>query len=54
MKELASSLVQLVAIIMILITLAVSTAAVSQWVASADEAGGAQEVAPAELTAKAR
>ena len=31
MKELANSLVQLIAIIMLLITLAVSTAAVSQW-----------------------
>jgi len=33
MKELANSVVQLVAIIMILITLAVSTAAVSLWAA---------------------
>ena len=31
MKELANSLAQLAAIIMILITIAVSTAAVSQW-----------------------
>jgi hypothetical protein len=31
MKELANSLAQLAAIIMILITLAISTAAVSQW-----------------------
>lgn len=31
MKELANSLAQLAAIIMILITLAVSTAAISQW-----------------------
>ena len=36
MKELANSVAQLAAIIMILITLAISTAAVSQW-ASADE-----------------
>lgn len=36
MKELANSVAQLAAIIMILITLAVSTAAVAQW-ASADE-----------------
>jgi hypothetical protein len=36
MKELLDSLAQLAAIIMILITLAVSTAAVSQW-ASAGE-----------------
>jgi hypothetical protein len=35
MKELANGLAQLAAIIMILITLAISTAAVSQW-ASAD------------------
>jgi hypothetical protein len=31
MKELANSLAQLAAIIMILITLAISTAAISQW-----------------------
>jgi hypothetical protein len=31
MKELASSFAQLAAIIMILVTLAVSTAAISQW-----------------------
>lgn len=36
MKELANSLAQLAAIIMILVTLAISTAAVSQW-ASAGE-----------------
>lgn len=35
MKEVANSLAQLAAIVMILITLAVSTAAVAQW-ASAD------------------
>ncbi|HUQ32504.1 MAG TPA: hypothetical protein VM095_10320 [Pyrinomonadaceae bacterium] len=35
MKELKNSLAQLAAIIMILVTLAISTAAVSQW-ASAD------------------
>ena len=35
MKELANSFAQLAAIIMILVTLAVSTAAISQW-ASAD------------------
>ena len=40
MKELANSLAQLAAIIMILITLAISTAAVSQW-ASAGETGAA-------------
>jgi hypothetical protein len=37
MKELANGFAQLAAIIMILITLAVSTAAISQW-ASADKA----------------
>ncbi|MDT4952695.1 MAG: hypothetical protein QOJ02_833 [Acidobacteriota bacterium] len=36
MKELANSLAQLAAIVMILITLAVSTAAVAQWASSAD------------------
>lgn len=36
MKELANSLAQLAAIVMILITLAVSTAAIAQW-ASAGE-----------------
>ncbi|HKP73152.1 MAG TPA: hypothetical protein VJT82_09470 [Pyrinomonadaceae bacterium] len=34
MKELADGLAQLVAIIMIMITLAVSTAALSQWASS--------------------
>ena len=53
MKELANSVVQLVAIIMILITLAVSTAAVSQWAGSVDEAART-EVAPVSLTANAR
>ena len=39
MKELANGLAQLAAIIMILITLAVSTAAISQWAsAGTDEA----------------
>jgi hypothetical protein len=36
MKELGNSIAQLAAIIMILITLAVSTAAVSQWANSSD------------------
>lgn len=36
MKELANSVAQLAAIIMILVTLAVSTAAISQWASSAD------------------
>ena len=34
MKELGNSLLQLVAIIMVMITLAVSTAALSQWASS--------------------
>ncbi len=34
MKELGNSLLQLVAIIMVLVTLAVSTAALSQWAGS--------------------
>lgn len=34
MKELANGIAQLAAIIMILITLAISTAAVSQWVSA--------------------
>ena len=43
MKELANGVAQLAAIIMILITLAVSTAAVSQWAnAGSDGAAGAQ------------
>ena len=37
MKELANSLAQLVAIVMILITLAVSTAAVAQWANAGDD-----------------
>jgi hypothetical protein len=38
MKELANGIAQLAAIIMILITLAVSTAAVSQWASAGEEA----------------
>lgn len=37
MKELANSLAQLAAIIMILITIAISTAAVSQWASAGDD-----------------
>jgi hypothetical protein len=36
MKELANSLAQLAAIVMILVTLAVSTAAVAQWANAGD------------------
>ncbi len=45
MKELGNDLAQLVAIIMFMITLAVSTAALSQWASSdADASSGAQSV----------
>lgn len=37
MKELVNSVAQLAAIIMILITLAISTAAVSQWASAGDD-----------------
>ena len=40
MKELANSLAQLAAIIMILVTLAISTAAVSQWASAGGETRG--------------
>ncbi|HKQ51231.1 MAG TPA: hypothetical protein VJT74_02610 [Pyrinomonadaceae bacterium] len=42
MKELANGLAQLAAIIMILITLAVSTAAVSMWASAGGDGGAAQ------------
>ncbi len=42
MKELANGLAQLAAIIMILITIAVSTAAVSQWVSAGGDDVAAQ------------
>ena len=52
MKELADSFAQLVAIIMITLALAVSTAAISQWAsAEAPSAGAAQT--PALLVAGA-
>lgn len=38
MKELANSLAQLAAIIMILITIAISTAAISQWASEGSKA----------------
>ncbi|HEV2913649.1 MAG TPA: hypothetical protein VGX92_10240 [Pyrinomonadaceae bacterium] len=43
MKELANSFAQLAAIIMILVTLAVSTAAISQWSGIADSSTSAAE-----------
>jgi hypothetical protein len=42
MRELANGLAQLAAIIMILITIAVSTAAISQWAGGGDKATNAQ------------
>ena len=42
MKELANGLAQLAAIIMILITLAISTAAVSQWASAGTGEAAAQ------------
>jgi hypothetical protein len=44
MKELANSFVQLAAIIMILVTLAVSTAALSQWGGTDSAGGGSQSL----------
>jgi hypothetical protein len=49
MKELANGLAQLAAIIMILITIAVSTAAISQW-ASAGSGNEAAGTRPATVT----
>jgi hypothetical protein len=49
MKELGNSLAQLAAIIMILITLAISISAVSQW-ASADSSSAVQSVKTAPQT----
>lgn len=49
MKELTNSIAQLAAIIMILITLAVSTAALAQW-ASASDGGAAKNSATTQLT----
>jgi hypothetical protein len=42
MRELANSFAQLAAIIMLLVTLAVSTAAVSQWAGIDSSGGGSQ------------
>ncbi len=44
MKELVNSFAQLAAIIMILVTLAVSTAAISQWSGTDAAGGGSQPV----------
>ncbi len=43
MKEVANSLMQLFAIIMIMITLAVSSAAVAQWAGSGNASSGTVE-----------
>lgn len=51
MKELANSLAQLAAIIMILITLAVSTAAISQWAGAESGASTHAEARPETLIA---
>ena len=51
MKELANSLAQLAAIIMVLITLAVSTAAISQWASSGSSAADNQGSRPQTLVA---
>lgn len=52
MKEIGNSIAQFAAIIMILITLAVSTAAVSQWFSFEPSAGATS--APAAGTVSAR
>jgi hypothetical protein len=49
MKELANSFAQLAAIIMILVTLAVSTAALSQW-GGTDSAGGGSQTLQRDAT----
>ena len=51
MKELANSLAQLAAIIMILITVAVSTAALSQWASSRESAAQDVKAQPQTLVA---
>jgi hypothetical protein len=51
MKELANSLAQLAAIIMILITVAVSTAAISQWASEGGSAAKGTGLKPQTLVA---
>jgi uncharacterized membrane protein YjgN (DUF898 family) len=51
MKELANSLAQLAAIVMILITLAVSTAAVAQWASADNDAANNGNAKPQTLVA---
>jgi hypothetical protein len=54
MKELASSFAQLVAIIMVTLVLAVSTAAVSQWATADASSETDQQIAQPLLAADAR
>jgi hypothetical protein len=51
MKQLANSLAQLAAIIMILITLAISTAAISQWASEGGDATKSAGLKPQTLVA---
>jgi hypothetical protein len=51
MKELANSVAQLAAIIMILITIAVSTAAISQWASEGSSAANKSNARPQTLVA---
>ena len=53
MKELASSFAQVIAIIMLTLVLAVSTAAISQW-ASADVSSSTSAAAPTTLVSGTR
>ena len=54
MKELANSVAQLAAIIMILITLAVSTAAISQWAGAKENRAQDVKTQPQTLVADSR
>ena len=54
MKELASSFVELIAIVMITITLAISTAALSMWMSADARGATAQPMATSLLTQDAR
>lgn len=51
MKELGNNLAQLVAIIMVMITLAISTAALSQWASSETGADGGGSIQQGETRA---
>jgi hypothetical protein len=54
MKMLASSLAQLAAIVMLLVTLAVSTAAVSQWMSTAAPQGNQPAASQPLMVSEAR